>query len=66
MSLPKPNKIVAEKYVVGLSRFKDKAARIKLSANFCVAQTTYLELLIYISFSINYKNAAVGTRKLSN
>ena len=33
MSLPKPNKINAEKYVAGLSLFKQKAAKIKLSAN---------------------------------
>jgi len=33
MNLPKPNRINAEKYVAGLSLFKKKAARIKLSAN---------------------------------
>ena len=33
MRLPKPNKIVADKYDAGLSKFKDKAAKIKLSAN---------------------------------
>ncbi len=33
MSLPKPNKINAEKYVAGLSLFKQKAVKIKLSAN---------------------------------
>ncbi len=33
MSLPKPKKINAEKYVAGLSLFKQKTARIKLSAN---------------------------------
>ena len=33
MNLPKPNKINAEKYVAGLSLFKQKAAKIKLSAN---------------------------------
>ncbi len=33
MSLPKPKKINAEKYVAGLSLFKKKAAKIKLSAN---------------------------------
>ena len=33
MSLPKPKKINAEKYVAGLSLFKQKAAKIKLSAN---------------------------------
>ena len=30
---PKPNKIIAEKYVAGLSLFKSKIAKIKLSAN---------------------------------
>ena len=33
MSLPKPKKINAEKYVAGLSLFKQKAAKIKMSAN---------------------------------
>ena len=33
MRLPKPKKINAEKYVAGLSLFKQKAAKIKLSAN---------------------------------
>ena len=33
MNLPKPKKINADKYVAGLSLFKQKAAKIKLSAN---------------------------------
>ncbi len=33
MTFPKPNKIVAEKYVAGMSLFKSKMAKIKLSAN---------------------------------
>ena len=33
MMLPKPNNIVAEKYVAGMSLFKSKLAKIKLSAN---------------------------------
>tara|TARA_B100000886_G_C20382222_1_gene474423 strand:+ start:248 stop:1330 length:1083 start_codon:yes stop_codon:yes gene_type:complete len=33
MSLPKPKRINADKYVAGLSLFKQKAAKIKLSAN---------------------------------
>ena len=33
MTFPKPNKIVAEKYVAGMSLFKSKVARVKLSAN---------------------------------
>ena len=33
MNLPKPNKINAEKYVAGLSLYKRKAVKIKLSAN---------------------------------
>ena len=33
MTFPKPNKIVTEKYVAGMSLFKSKLAKIKLSAN---------------------------------
>ena len=33
MRLPKPKRIVAEKYVAGLSLFKQKVAKTKLSAN---------------------------------
>ena len=33
MRFPKPNNIVAEKYVAGMSLFKSKIAKIKLSAN---------------------------------
>jgi len=33
MSFPKANKINAEKYVAGLSLFKQKVAKVKLSAN---------------------------------
>ena len=33
MTFPKPYKIVAEKYVAGMSLFKSKLAKIKLSAN---------------------------------
>ena len=33
MRLPKPNKIKAKKYVAGLSLFKRKLVKIKLSAN---------------------------------
>ena len=33
MRLPKPNNIIAEKYVVGMSVFKNRPAKIKLSAN---------------------------------
>ena len=33
MRLPKPNNIVTEKYVVGMSVFKNRLAKIKLSAN---------------------------------
>ena len=33
MKLPKPRKIIAEKYVAGLSLFKSRRSRIKLSAN---------------------------------
>ena len=33
MKLPKPNNILAEKYVAGMSLFKSRLAKIKLSAN---------------------------------
>ena len=33
MNLPKPKKTDAERYVAGLSLFKQKAVKIKLSAN---------------------------------
>ena len=33
MKLPKPKNLDAEKYVAGLSLFKQKFAKIKLSAN---------------------------------
>ena len=33
MNLPKPKKLNAEKYIAGLSLFKQKIAKIKLSAN---------------------------------
>ena len=33
MRLPKPNNIITEKYVVGMSVFKNRLAKIKLSAN---------------------------------
>ena len=33
MNLPKPKKINAERYVAGLSSFKRKTVKIKLSAN---------------------------------
>ena len=33
MRLPKPNKIITEKYVAGMSFFKKRLAKIKLSAN---------------------------------
>ena len=33
MKLPKPRRIITEKYVAGLSLFKSKKSSIKLSAN---------------------------------
>ena len=33
MRLPKPRKIITEKYIAGLSLFKSKKSSIKLSAN---------------------------------
>ena len=55
MRLPKPNKIVAEKYVVGLSQFKDKAAKIKLSANESALGPSPKAIKEYLKLSKNFK-----------
>ena len=55
MRLPKPNKIIAEKYVVGLSQFKDKAAKIKLSANESALGPSPKAIKEYLKLSKNFK-----------
>ena len=55
MRLPKPNKIVAEKYVTGLSQFKDKAAKIKLSANESALGPSPKAIKEYLRLSKNFK-----------
>ena len=55
MRLPKPNKIIAEKYVAGLSQFKDKAAKIKLSANESALGPSPKAIKEYIKLSKNFK-----------
>ena len=55
MRLPKSNKIVTEKYVVGLSQFKDKAAKIKLSANESALGPSPKAIKEYLKISKNFK-----------
>ena len=55
MRLPKPNKIVAEKYVVGLSKFKDRAVKIKLSANESALGPSPKAIKEYLRLSKNFK-----------
>jgi histidinol-phosphate aminotransferase len=55
MRLPKPNKIIAEKYVTGLSQFKDKAAKIKLSANESALGPSPKAIKEYLKLSKNFK-----------
>jgi histidinol-phosphate aminotransferase len=55
MRLPKSNKIVAEKYVVGLSKIKDKAAKIKLSANESALGPSPKAIKEYLKLSKNFK-----------
>ena len=55
MRLPKPNKILAEKYVVGLSQFKDKLAKIKLSANESALGPSPKAITEYLKLSKNFK-----------
>jgi histidinol-phosphate aminotransferase len=55
MSLPKPNKIVAEKYVTGLSKFRNKAAKIKLSANESALGPSPKAIKEYLRLSKNFK-----------
>jgi len=55
MRLPKSNKIVAEKYVAGLSLFKQKTAEIKLSANESALGPSPKAIAKYLMLSKNLK-----------
>jgi len=55
MRLPKPNKIVAEKYVTGLSKFRDKVAKVKLSANESALGPSPKAIKEYLRLSKNFK-----------
>ena len=54
MKLPKPNNIVAEKYVAGMSLFKSKLAKIKLSANESALGPSPLAKKQYLKVSQNF------------
>ena len=55
MRLPKPNKIVAGKYIAGLSKFKDKIAKVKLSANESALGPSPKAIKEYLRLSKNFK-----------
>ena len=55
MRLPKPNKIVAKKYVSGLSKFRNKAAKVKLSANESALGPSPKAIKEYLRLSKNFK-----------
>ena len=55
MRLPKSKKIVAEKYVAGLSLFKQKVAKIKLSANESALGPSPKAIREYNKVSKNFK-----------
>jgi len=55
MRLPKSNKIVAVKYVAGLSQFKDKTVKIKLSANESALGPSPKAIKEYLRMSKNFK-----------
>ena len=55
MRLPKSNKIIAEKYTVGLSQFKGKATKIKLSANESALGPSPKAIKEYLKLSMNFK-----------
>ena len=55
MRLPKSNKIKAEKYVAGLSQFKDKAAKVKLSANESALGPSPKAIKEYLKLAKNFK-----------
>ena len=54
MKFPKPNNIVAEKYVAGMSLFKSKLAKIKLSANESALGPSPLAKKQYLKVSQNF------------
>ena len=55
MRLPKPNKIISEKYVAGLSLFKGKQSKIKLSANESALGPSPKAIKEYLKVSKNFK-----------
>ena len=55
MRLPKPNKIISEKYVAGLSLFKGKQSKIKLSANESALGPSPRAIKEYLKVSKNFK-----------
>ena len=55
MRLPKPNKIISEKYVAGLSLFKGKKSKIKLSANESALGPSPKAIKEYLKVSKNFK-----------
>ena len=59
MKLPLAKKLNAEKYVAGLSLFKQKMARIKLSANECALGPSPKATKEYLKVSKNFKNVEI-------
>ena len=55
MRLPKSNKIAAEKYVGGLSQFRDKVAKVKLSANESALGPSPKAIKEYLKLAKNFK-----------
>ena len=55
MRLPKPNKIISEKYVAGLSLFKGKRSKIKLSANESALGPSPKAIKEYLKVSKSFK-----------
>ena len=68
MRLPKPNKILAKKYAVGLSKFRDKVAKVKLSANESALGPSPKAIKEYLRLSKNFKrypdSEGVNLRKI--
>ena len=55
MRLPKSNIIVAEKYATGLSQFKNKVAKVKLSANESALGPSPKAIKEYLKLAKNFK-----------
>ena len=55
MRLPKSNKILVKKYVAGLSQFKDRAAKVKLSANESALGPSPKAIKEYLKLAKNFK-----------